>query len=217
MKFISTLCLLCICSLSLLAISDRPFSKPSAEKKWASIQPDLPDPYIDAKVGYFFFSSSTMDRVYPQGGLDLQLSGGYPIVQYLRVYGSGEYFRKSGHSLNGDQKTSIWNVPLSIGLQPVVRIPSSLPVDFYFTIGPRYIFSWVHNDSAFVSSRMKANGLGGFINAGFQIKYGCHFIMDFFGEYSYARLSYKSTVANSQGNRVQVGGFTFGGGIGYAF
>ena len=212
MRNIFVLCVFCFCSIALFGSLEKPSSKKVAVLK----QPDLPDPYIDAKIGYFFFTS-TLRHIYTQGGLDGQLSGAYPVYKYLRIYGGLEYVRKSGHSLNGDQKTSIRNFPISLGLQPTFTFNFYRPVSVYFTVGPRYVFSWVHNDSTFVSRRMSANNIGGFVNTGFQAKFGKHFIFDFFGEYSYARLNFKSKVANSVGNRVQVGGLTFGGGIGYAF
>ena len=174
-------------------------------------------PYISAKTGYFFFTSSTMNDVYTNNGLDLQLSSGYPIINFLRIYGSVEYCKRSGHSLGGNQKTSIWQLPLSLGLQPVVQICKSTPIFTYLSLGPRYVFAHVNNDSNFVSRTMNSNGFGGFINAGFQFIPIKHFLIDLFGEYSYTKLNFSSSVANSTGNNTQVGGFTFGGGIGYAF
>ena len=212
MRNIFVFCVFGFCSLALFGDLEK-----SSSKKVATVQqPDLPDPYIDAKLGYFFFTSSLRD-IYKQGGLDVQLSGGYPVYKYLRIYGSLEYVQKSGRSLNGDQKTTIRNFPISLGLQPTFAFHFYRPVDYYFTVGPRYVFSWVHNDSNFVSRRMNANNIGFFVNTGFQFKFGNHFLIDLFGEYSYARLKFKSKVANSTGNRVQVGGFTFGGGLGYSF
>src|SRR5579883_1849371 len=74
-------------------------------------------PLVEVKAGYFFFTDSHMRHVYDQGGVDIQLSGSYPIYKILHVYGSVEYLQKSGHSIHGHQKTSIWAVPLSLGLR----------------------------------------------------------------------------------------------------
>src|SRR5271166_6591939 len=119
-------------------------------------------PILEAKAGYFFFSDSKMRKVYNDGGIDLQISGSYPLWNWLQLYGSVEYLQKHGKSLGGHQKTRIWAVPLSLGLQPVFTINPT--VDYYFTVGPRYFFVHAHNDSSFLDRHKSQNGLGGFIN-----------------------------------------------------
>jgi len=172
-------------------------------------------PLIEAKAGYFFFTDSTMRHVYDKGGFDLQLCGSYPIYKVLHVYGSVEWFEKSGHSLSGHQRTSIWEVPLSLGLRSV--FPIATHIEYYLTIGPRYFFVHAHNHSHDVPKNMHADGCGGFANTGFLCIIGKHFTIDFFGEYSYKRLHFHSKKSETQGHTVQVGGLTFGGGLGYSF
>ncbi len=172
-------------------------------------------PLIEVKAGYFFFTDSVMRHVYDEGGLDVQLSGSYPFYKLLHVYGSVEYLEKSGHSINGHQKTSLWAIPLSLGLRPVFPIGDHLQV--YFTIGPRYFFVHAHNHSSYVPKKMHANGCGGFVNTGVLFIIGKHFTIDLFGEYSYKRLHFHSGKPETEGHTVQVGGLTFGGGLGYSF
>ena len=170
---------------------------------------------LEVKTGYFFFTDSTMRKVYDQGGLDMQLSATYPITTYLHAYGSVEYFEKSGHSLNGRQKTSIYGIPLSFGIRPVFTLSSC--VDYYFTLGPRYTFIQAHNRSSYVPKNMHGNGFGGFANMGFVFKPTQCITIDLFGEYSYTRLHFHSKKKRTTGHTVQVGGLCFGGGIGYLF
>ncbi len=170
---------------------------------------------LEAKAGYFFFTSHEMRRVYDQGGLDLQLSGSIPIYKFLHVYGSVEYWQKSGHSLNSHERTSIWAFPLSLGLRPV--FPVTKHIAYYFTFGPRYFFVRVHNHSSYVPRRMHANGCGLFTNTGFLFLLGEHCTVDLFGEYAYKKLSFHSHLAGTESGRVQVSGFSFGGGLGYSF
>jgi hypothetical protein len=171
---------------------------------------------LEFKAGYFFFLSS-MNKVYKDGGLDLQLSTTWRVAPWLRVYGSVEYLEKSGQSLNGNERTSIWEIPISAGLQPIVLFSSKPEIWLYCTGGPRYVFARVHNRSPYVSKYMRSNDIGAFANVGVLYKIARHFTLNFFGEYSYARLSFTSSVANSFGKTVQAGGLTFGGGLGYAF
>jgi hypothetical protein len=171
-------------------------------------------PLIEGKVGYFFFTDSTMRKVYDQGGVDAQLSGAYPMTNMLHIYGSIEYAQKSGHSLNGHQKTSIWFLPLSLGIQPQFEVASG--IKYYFTLGPRYIFAFADNDSSYVSRHMNANGIAGFANTGFLFIMN-HFTVDLFGEYSYSKLQFHSSKKHSHGKSAQVGGLAFGAGLGYTF
>ena len=113
------------------------------------------------------------------------------------------------------QSTSIWEIPLSLGLKPVVTIASG--IQYYFTLGPRYFFVHQHNNSSFVSSNVSNNGMGMFVNTGFNFVFWNHFLFDVFGEYSYGKMHFHSSHANTYGRTVDIGGFTFGGGLGYAF
>ncbi len=172
-------------------------------------------PLLEVKGGYFFFSDAKMRKVYDQGGLDVQISGSYPVWKWLQVYGSVEYLQRHGRSLNGHQKTSIWEVPLSLGLKPVIEICEK--INYYVTLGPRYFFVHQHNHSSYVDRSVSQNGLGGFVNTGFNFFPCPHFLVDVFGEYSYKRMHFHDSKHHVYGRTIQVGGFAFGVGLGYAF
>lgn len=172
-------------------------------------------PNIEAKIGYFFFGGHKMRKIYDDGGLDLQLSGSYPIWRWLEIYGSAEFIEKHGRSLEGEEKTRIWEYPFSLGLKAVV--PIGTVTQYYFTIGPRYIYVHVHNNSPHVDRKLNHSGIGGFVGTGFNFFFSRNFFLDLFGEYSYARLHFHAHKKNVYGERAQVGGFAFGGGLGYAF
>jgi hypothetical protein len=172
---------------------------------------------IEVKTGYFFFTQSRMKDVYDQGGIDFQVSGTYPIHSFLNVYGSVEYLEKSGHSLGLHQKTSIWEIPLSLGLQLIYTISCAPCIRNYFTLGPRYIFSHAHNRSSYVPSNMNTNGIGGFANTGLIFNVNRHLIIDLYGEYSYAMICFHKSKPRTYTHRVQLGGLAFGGGVGYMF
>ena len=156
-----------------------------------------------------------MSNVYTEGGFDVQLSGSYPVYKFLHIYGSAEYLQKSGYSQGFHEKTTFQGVPLSLGLRPVIPIRDY--VSYYFTIGPRYLFAFIHNSSSYVPSHMHENGCGGFANTGFLFMLYDHLTFDIFGEYSYVKLHFHSGKAGTQGHTVQVGGLTFSAGLGYSF
>lgn len=171
-------------------------------------------PLVEAKVGYFFFSDSTMSKIYNSGGLDLQLSGSYPMWEWLHLYGSLEYLEKKGKSLNSYQNTSIWEIPISIGIKPTIAISSH--GSYYFSVGPRYFYVHQHNQSSYVQKGYGHNTVGCFVNTGFNCILWNHFLLDLFGEYSYGQVHISSS-NQVYGQKVQIGGFSFGGGLGYAF
>lgn len=176
-------------------------------------------PSFEVKTGYFFFSDSKMRKVYDGGGLDIQLCATYPLWNItnrwtLNGYAAVEYFHRSGKSINEHQKTSVWSVPINIGLKPVYTINAT---QYYFAIGPRYFYVHQHNDSSYVDKNNSENTLGFFVNTGFNYILCHNFVIDIFGEYSYAEMHFRSKKSHVYTRNIQIGGLTFGGGLGYKF
>ncbi len=170
---------------------------------------------VEVKAGYFFFTDCEMRQVYDRGGIDVQLTGTYPIYNFLELYGSIEYLRKHGYSINAHEKTKLWAVPLNFGLRTFYPITDCFKG--YITVGPRYIFVHVNNGSLYVPKTMQGNGCGGFLNGGLLYRFYNNFILDVFAEYSYKPLQFCSSQKGTIGHRAQVGGVTIGGGIGTNF
>ncbi len=175
---------------------------------------------VEFKMGYFIFADSTLRKIYDKGGLDVQLSGSFPIRNWLNrynleIYASVEYWERRGRSLGDEQRTSIWALPISLGLKPVFALTPR--VQYYFGVGPRYFYLHQHNDSSYVSENKGHDGLGVFVNTGFNFNPRRRLIVDLFGEYSFMQLHVHSHKENVYSKKRQVGGFTFGGGLGYCF
>lgn len=175
---------------------------------------------LELKTGYFFFSDSKMRTVYNRGGWDVQLSDSYSLCQLthystLDAYGAIEYFQKSGKSIHGHERTSIWAVPINFGFKFNYMINEN--VQSYFGTGPRLVYIHQHNHSPYVNKSKSGSCLGFFANTGLYYTFCNCFLIDIFGEYSYAKIRFPSNKCNFYSNRRQVGGATFGGGIGYNF
>lgn len=175
---------------------------------------------IEAKAAYFFFTSSKMRHVYDQGGWDIQLSSSTPIGNMskrinVNAYASIEFLRCEGRSTQEHNSTYVWELPVNVGLKPVVLI--SKEAQYYFAIGPRYFFIHQHNSSSYVDHNKSKNGLGLFVNTGFNFILMKHLVLDIFGEYSYAKTHFHSSKTNVYTRDIQVGGFSFGLGLGYSF
>lgn len=178
------------------------------------------EPLFEVKTGYFCFSDSTMRKVYDRDGFDIQLCASYPLRKLfsewtLNVYAALEYFQRSGHSINGSEKTSLWSIPVNIGFKPTYAL--SPKAQYYFAIGPRYFYMHQHNDSCFFDKNKSGSGLGGFINTGFNYKLSDHFLIDIFAEYSYARMNRYSKKPEIYTENMQIGGFTLGAGFSFKF
>ena len=156
-----------------------------------------------------------MRKVYNKGGMDFQVSASVPVWKWLQVYGSVEYLEKHGKSLSLGENASIWEIPVSVGLKPVLKIHSML--QGYVAIGPQYFYLHAHNQSSYVDRNITHNGIGGFANMGFNFFPCDHLSIDLFGEYSYRHMNAHSSKKYVYGESAQVGGLSFGGGIGYVF
>lgn len=177
-------------------------------------------PLIEVKTGYFFFSNSKLRKTYDRGGWDVQLCASYPLWKLtnkwtLHAYGAIEYFQRSGRSINGHQKTSVWSIPLNIGLRAIYAIRTHM--HYYCAIGPRYFYIHQHNHSSYVYKNRSKNGLGFFVNTGFKYVLCNHWVIDIFGEYSYSKMRFHGGRSRVYMRNIQTGGFTVGGGLGYKF
>lgn len=182
----------------------------------SQVKNDQIRPMVEVKTGYFIFVSSKMRKIYKDGGLDVQLSGSYPIWKWLQAYGSVEYLERHGRSIRGDQRTRIWEIPINVGLKPIIKICKQ--VQYYLATGPRFFFVHQHNNSSYVNRNVTDGGVGVFANTGFNfLLHEQRLLLDIFGEYSYARVHHHSSKTNVYGQGIQVGGYTFGLGLGYVF
>lgn len=175
-------------------------------------------PFLEVKTGYFFFSNSKLRKIYDRGGLDIQLCAAYPLWNptsrwTLNVYGAVEYFHTTGKSIHGHKKTSLWSVPINIGIKPVYAINACM--QYYFAVGPRYFSIHQNNHSSYVYRTISKNGFGFFVNTGFYRLLYDQYLIDIFGEYSYGKTHFHGGRSHVYTRNIQIGGFTFGGGLGF--
>lgn len=172
-------------------------------------------PLIEVKAGYFFFTDSKMRKVFNQGGLDLQVALSYPLWKWAQIYLAGERVEKKGRAVHCQNRTHFWDYMASLGLKGVVCV--SPKTQWYLTVGPRYFYVHVHNNSPHVDRKLNRSTVGGFVGTGFNFFPIEHLAIDVFGEYSYGRINFNANKGHVYGETRQVGGFAFGGGLGYAF
>jgi hypothetical protein len=172
-------------------------------------------PSIEGKVGYFFFTDSTISEVYSSGGIDVQLAGSYPIWKFVSIYGAVEFFEKNGHSSSYNDRTWVYGIPLSLGVKADFDLKANTNV--YAAFGPRYSFIQSRANSSFVPYEANSGGIGLFALGGLYFTIQPHYLLNLFGEYSYIPVYFKTVPTNVYGAQVDAGGFTFGGGLSYSF
>lgn len=181
--------------------------------------PAIEQPSIEFKAGYFCFTNDRMRNIYNDGGYEIQLSGSYPINSpgwsWLQMYGSIGYQESRGRSLGGHQSTKLSKVFLNTGLKSIFTVFEGF--QYYLAIGPRFFFLHQHNNSSFVNRRIDYNNIGAFVNTGFNYFISCNWFVDVFAEYSYEKVHFHTHRHNVYDRSIQVGGFTFGAGIGHTF
>lgn len=170
---------------------------------------------IEGRVGYFVFASDKMRDVYSDGGFEVGVSATYPLCDIWNLYASLGFIEAWGKSPHFREKTTFRQIPLDVGIKPVIAVCSN--VDWYMAIGPRFYYAQQHNDSDFVSKRLHRSGVGLFVNSGFDFYQTCNYSFNVFGEYSYQPSKPSSKKEDTYRKSVQIGGFAVGGGMGYTF
>lgn len=177
---------------------------------------DLTPLWLEIKPSYFLFSSSPMNDIYNNGGFEIQGSASLPLCNYLDLYVSIGYRGAWGHALNTFEKTSLTVMPVDIGLRPIFNFHGRFY--YFFTVGPRYFYLHQHNKSPYVDRKIHGNGIGFFINTGFNVQLVDSLLLGIFGEYSYEKKTISSKMQNVFSNgSIQLGGFALGLSLGYAF
>lgn len=168
---------------------------------------------VEAKAGYFIFKNSKMRDVYDNGGFEIQLSGSYHLLDVWHLYGSVGYLQACGKSMNFHEKTKIWQIPVDIGLKPIVALTPCM--DWFMAIGPRFFYVHQRNHSDYVSKNVEKGNIGMFVNSGIDFTPACNYYINLFGEYSYQPIRPSSSKDGVHSKTIQIGGFTVGVGFGY--
>lgn len=172
--------------------------------------------WVEVKPSYFLFTAAPMKHIYNHGGFQLQGSVSVPCCTYLDLYGSIGYRKAWGHALNTGEKTNLGVLPVDIGLKPIFTIRENC--SYFFAVGPRYFYLHQNNCSPYVDCSITGNGIGIFVNTGFNLLLAEHLLLGIFGEYSYEKKAIcpQKPYVFSNG-ATQIGGFAVGINVGYSF
>jgi outer membrane protein W len=173
-----------------------------------------PAPIVEARFSYFRPTSHLLREIYGNGGINYEITATVPVWKNLNIWVAADYFSEDGRSLGGHQKTRLRIVPLTLGLKYFFDANKFSP---YAGLGMRYFFVHVHNDSSFVNREISRSGMGGVAEIGTLYWLSKHFLLDIFTNYSFKELHAHTSRSGVETHGQQVGGWNFGGGVGYKF
>ncbi len=171
---------------------------------------------IEGDIGYFYPFSKTLREIVG-GGADYRLSVSYKRDEHLGIFLSGDCFTKEGRSTGSHSKTSLWILPVTLGLRFYRTYWfSCYEFSYYLAMGPRYYFAHATNDFPAVDHHNFASCIGAMGGIGFFLSYE-HFSLNAFTDVSYANGHSHTSITNVSAPNMQLGSLIAGGGIAYAF
>jgi hypothetical protein len=139
--------------------------------------------FMIIRGGYFDFTNTSLQSIYKTGGYDTQLILATELGKGFYLQGNVEFLYRKGQSENIHQKTSTYQIPVSIALQGMFDLNDS--VDFYILGGPRYSYLKSDQDSNYVPKHLHFHLLGVMTGGGFYFHMTKKSFLDLFVQYAY--------------------------------
>lgn len=180
---------------------------------------------LEIKAAYFLPTDAAFKDIYPKGGglygieLTMQLSKQLASDSNWRIFGSFDYFQKTGKSIGLGDSTKIKLIPLAVGLK--YFIPCTDFIDFYAGLGFQPVNVRTENCSQFVVKNQSLWGFGGIAKMGTNFYIAQKFTIDIFINYSFVKVG--SSECKDQNSsclesiKANIGATIFGAGIGCNF
>lgn len=175
--------------------------------------------FVDANVGYFYPFSHTLRQVIA-GSVDYQLQLTYKWSKHWGAFVGGDFFYNTGHSTGTHEKTSLWILPISVGVKAFgtlwAKQDFTQVVQGYVLLAPRWYYIHSSNDSSTVDRHTNGQGFGGV--GGLGLSYLFHqFTVNAFTNFSFGNLHAHSNKHNVKAPNTQIGGMVIGAGIGWNY
>lgn len=167
----------------------------------------------ELKVSYFRFQSNELRRVYGSGAPFIQGEINYNVTNQVLVFGDVGYLWKNSNSRDFHGRTRIEIFPWTLGAKWFY------PFNFgsvYLGGGFRTSTVSIHNHCRDVDSNSHRTELGGVFNGGANVCWQ-RFVFNPFVEYNFNRMRLRGRRENVVSHHLDIGGFAFGAGLGYAY
>ncbi len=181
---------------------------------------------LEFRTSYFYPLSSSYRAIFPNGNANYQITGAFPVydgtnvwVRGLDLWAGVDYYGQNGKSTILKEKTSIWIVPITLGLKYFFPpLGETYPVNFYVASGMKYFFVHTHNHSSYVQQNVNTNGMGGVVESGLTITFIQHLVLDVFGAYSFRTFGGPEiNLPNVESTGLNISNINVGLGLGYKF
>lgn len=163
----------------------------------------------ELRGGYFYPTSKKFREIYKDGGLEGEIELSKTFRENWMGWGNVGYFQRDGRSIGFHDKTTIRMIPISLGLKYQFLLCNLLSP--YLGAGITYTFFDIKNDADFVKRHVTKGGFGFVLKSGIYIDLSENFLLDLFVDYYYQEVHFYTK------DKVDVGGFKMGMGLGYRF
>lgn len=167
--------------------------------------------WLEGKISYLYQTDKTTRKIMGNGAL-YGIESTFQAYKAIHPWVSVSILPNWGKSIGERNKTSMYFVPIGVGLKYLFQIGHAKTIYFGAGALPSWLYEHVHVPIKRVRTKWD---IGGIFKAGLLVNVDGFFV-DFFLEY----LQYTSTFSNtnkSEGRQADLSGLSSGGGIGYRF
>ncbi len=167
------------------------------------------------ELAYFRPKKARFRAIYGSSLLNYRLSTQVQLYEGLFALFDANFLHKKGTALGGKERTDLTLVPVDFGLK--YYIPGTDFGALYLKAAAEVTGTFIDNHTPLVED-IRCSAAGGVVGAGLFFSFGKRhsFSMDLFADYSFVSLHPFGKVG-AEGEEIDIGGWIFGGGIGYKF
>ncbi len=202
-----------------LAYKENPAQESPQNQENQAPPPKCPQKHeimIEAKTAYFYPTSSRFRDIYGPAGI-YGLEASFQASNNLYAWLNGNYFYKKGHSLGSHNSTSLFFVPIGLGLKFLLNHKYC---DFYLSAGMVTTYIHIRNNSPFVVSENNKWTVGANAGLGLIINFGKSIFLDLFANYLFLKTHFSHSEDNDENlifHKADLSGTSVGAGLGYRF
>lgn len=166
---------------------------------------------LEGKAAWYYPTSKHFRNIYGWGNGIYSLEANFEFAKNWYAYSSGSFFIAHGHSEGISYKTTIWFLPITLGIK---YLRHHIAYDYlwawYAGLGGVGTYMQIHDHDPFISQHIDRWGGGGNAQLGGIWYVTEHFLIDLFAQYTFNYVPTKHQTAN-------LSGLSLGGGIGWTF
>lgn len=118
---------------------------------------------VDFRGAYLRPTSSILRQIYGEAWFDFGIEANYTFYNYFMGFLGLDIIYNEGRSIGLCEPTDITIFPISLGLKVTTYCRCFQP---YVGIGPKFIFTWIENDTFSLQRHVNFYTTGGVVNAG---------------------------------------------------